>query len=63
MIKYTTKRDTNGNRYTLIIDHVTKSFTTDYNTSRCYDDYITISKRDRKKLIDNLLLNNYTWNN
>ena len=29
--KFTTKRDVNGNRYTLIIDHTARTYKNDYN--------------------------------
>lgn len=48
--KFTTKRDTNGNRYTLIIDHEKKTVKKDYNTSWDYSDFVTITKADRRKL-------------
>ena len=50
--KFTTKRDANGNRYTLEIDHDKKRFYPDYNTTCDYSEYITISKTDRQKLMD-----------
>jgi len=57
--KYTTKRDVNGNRYTLTVDDFHKTFERNYNPYS-YTDYITITKRDRNKLIDQLLENGYT---
>jgi len=59
MIKFTTKRDRNGNRYTLRVDTNKKTFHRDYNDSWHYDEYITIGKRDREKLIDQLILNGF----
>lgn len=50
--KFTTKRDANGNRYTLTIDHNKKRLYPDYNTTCDYSEYITISKTDRQKLMD-----------
>lgn len=52
MQKFTTKRDINGNRYTLIIDHVKKEYKPDYNSAYDYSDFITITRRDREKLIE-----------
>ena len=52
IIKYTTKRDANGNRYTLVIDHDNKEYKPDYNAAYDYSDYITITRRDREKLIE-----------
>ena len=48
--KYITKRDINGNRYTLIVDHINKTYKTDYNPFRDSDEYITIGKREKHKL-------------
>ena len=50
--RFTTKRDANGNRYTLIIDHDNKRIYPDYNTTCDYSGYITITKTDRQKLMD-----------
>lgn len=55
MIKFTTKRDRNGNRYTLRVDNASKTFHRDYNDSWNYSEYISIGKRDREKLIDQLI--------
>ena len=57
--KYATKRDINGNRYTLIVNDRNKTFDRSYNPFD-YSDYITISKRDRIKLVGQLLENGYT---
>lgn len=57
---FTTKRDVNGNRYTLLIDNEKKEFKADYNTTSDYSFYVTISKPDRQKLISQLLLSGYT---
>lgn len=57
--KYATKRDINGNRYTLIVDDTKKTFERSYNPYD-YSDYITIGKRDRNKLIEQLIENGYT---
>lgn len=54
MVKFTTKRDINGNRYTLKVDYENKVYYRDFNDSWNYDDYITIGKRDREKLIKQL---------
>lgn len=55
MLKFTTKRNASGNRYVVIIDIVNKTFKRDYNPGWSYSDYITIGKRDREKLIGQLL--------
>ena len=57
--KYATKRDINGNRYTLIVNDTEKTFERSYNPYD-YSDYITIGKRDRNKLIEQLIENGYT---
>lgn len=59
-LKFTTKRDVNGNRYTLEIDTDKKTYNRSYNTSNCYEDYITITKRDREKLAAELENAGYT---
>ncbi len=59
IIKYTTKRDINGNRYTLHVNHEAKTFKRDYNDSWNYSDYVTIGKRDREKLIKTLISEGY----
>lgn len=50
--KFTTKRDANGNRYTLEIDHDKRRFYPATNSSFSYSDYVTITKRDRDKLME-----------
>lgn len=57
--KFTTKRDTNGNRYTLVIDHEQKLYARNYNPYD-YSDYITIGKRDRETMIKKLEEAGYT---
>ena len=57
--KYTTKRDTNGNRYTLMVNHNRKEFMRSYNPYSI-EGFITITKKDRNKLINQLLENGYT---
>lgn len=56
--KFTTKRDRNGNRYTLVIDHERKTYARNFNPYD-YSDYITIGKRDRLKLVEQLDANGY----
>ena len=60
IIKFTTKRDINGNRKTLIIDQDGRTYRRDYNTARDYSEYITITARDREKLIQQLDAAGYT---
>lgn len=59
IIKYTTKRDINGNRKTLIVDHAGQTYRRDYNSAHDYSDFITITSRDREKLINILDSNGY----
>lgn len=54
ILKFTTKRDINGNRCTLEVNTNNNTFIAGYNTSHCYDDYITINKTDRSALIEQL---------
>ena len=60
IIKYTTKRDINGNRKTLIVNTEAQTYRRDYNTSRDYSDYITISVKDRNKIMQQLDEAGYT---
>ena len=55
--RFATKRDNNGNRYYLIVDHTNKEYTR--QPAHWYDkaDYIEVSKTDRRKL-ETLLDNN-----
>lgn len=55
---FKTKRDINGNTYTLIIDHEKKTFSRDYNPFN-YSGYITITRKERATLINNLQESNY----
>lgn len=57
--KYTTKRDINGNRYTLIIDHDRKTYKRDYNPWD-YSEYKTIGKRERERRAEELEKAGYT---
>ena len=49
--KFVTKIDRNGNRYTLEIDHDRNRIYLDSNTCN-YSDFITVTKTDRQKLIE-----------
>ena len=53
ILKFTTKRDTNGNRYTLTINTNLKTYSRSYNPFDV-SDYVTIGKRDREKLVEQL---------
>ena len=54
ILKFTTKRDINGNRKTLIVNTEAQTYRRDYNTSRDYSDYITITTKDRNKIMQQL---------
>lgn len=56
---FRTKRDINGNTYTLIIDHEGKTYKTNYNPFD-YSEYITIGKRERRDMIARLKEAGYT---
>ena len=60
ILKYTTKRDINGNRKTLIVDHSAKTYKRDYNSAHDYTDYITITAKDRDKITAQLDAAGYT---
>lgn len=51
-MSYATNRDQNGNRYILIVDHTKKEYSTTPAHWYCKEDYITISKTDRRKLLN-----------
>lgn len=59
IIRYTTKRNTSGNRYTLTVWHETKTFHRDINDSWTYSDHITVTKSDRNKIIEMLTAAGY----
>lgn len=56
--KFKTKRDINGNVYTLVINHYAKTYTLDYNPFDL-SDYILIGKRERNKMTKALEANGY----
>jgi len=58
LLKFTTKRDANGNRYTLVIDTEAKTVQKDYNPYSIWD-YIEITKKERNALYDNAIENGY----
>lgn len=53
ILKFATKRDINGNRYGVEIDTGAKIYSRNFSSWH-YDEYITIGKRDRRKLIEEL---------
>lgn len=57
--RFKTKRDINGNTYTLTIDHTTKTFNRNYNLFDM-SDFIQIGKRDRQRIIKELQTAGYT---
>lgn len=60
-IIFTTKRDVNGNRYYLTVNPIEKTFS---RIDRWYDsNFITVSKRDKNRIIEFLKKNGYTENN
>lgn len=58
LFKFTTKKDRNGNRYTLIIDTEAKTVKRDYNPFSV-SDYVVITKKERERLFDEAILNGY----
>lgn len=59
ILRFTTKRDTNGNRYTLDIDTDNKLFSYGYNTAHYYGEHITITKAERKRMIGELIADDF----
>lgn len=57
--RFITKRDTNGNRKTLIIDHVNATYKRDYNPFSP-SDYIEITSKARRAIIDEIESAGYT---
>lgn len=57
--KFKTKRDRNGNTYTLVIDHSKQGYARNYNPWDT-SEYIEIGKRDREKMIAQLEEAGYT---
>lgn len=59
VLKFKTKRDTNGNTYTLIIDTEKQTVKRDYNP---FDksDYVVIGKNDRERLYKNCIACGYS---
>jgi hypothetical protein len=58
-IKYTTKPNINGVRYTLTVDHENKKFHYDHNDAWTYSNHITITKKDREKIMFMLIESGY----
>ena len=57
--EYKTKRDTNGNTYTLTIDHSART----YSTNRmAYRGMTVITRKQRWELIEDLKKSGYTCN-
>ena len=50
--QYATKRDRNGNRYFLILDHDAKTYTTSETGFFHADDYVEVSKEKRRQLLE-----------
>lgn len=53
MLLFSTKRDINGNRYYLAIDHERKEYTREPRYFH-KEDFVEIGKRDRAKIIEAL---------
>ena len=53
MLKFKTKRDVNGNTYTLVIDTEKKTFCRGYNPF-CKGDFVEITKKARNEIIKQL---------
>ena len=60
IIKFSTERDRNGNRYYLAFDTNKKEFSLESQHWYCKEDVIIIGKRDRRALIETLKNENYT---
>lgn len=60
IIKYSTKKDINGNRYFLGIDTDKKVFSRESAHWFCREDIIEISRKDRRRIVDELENNGYT---
>lgn len=58
IFKYVTKKDASGNRYTLTADAEKKTYRKDYNLM-FYDDFITVTKKDRNKIESQLIAAGY----
>ena len=57
--KFTTKRDTNGHRYTITINHSEKTYKTAYDI-RFYDGYIETTKKGLHEIESELIKAGYT---
>lgn len=58
--KFATKRDINGNRLYLVVDHERKEYTRQINGWFCKSDgYIIIGKRELHRMVDELKANGY----
>lgn len=49
---YATKRDRNGNRYILIIDHDRRQYATTADRWYAKEDYLEVSKADRRRMLE-----------
>ncbi len=59
IIKFATKRDRNGNRYYLILDTERKQFSETASGFYHKDDYIEVTKRERRSLEIRALTDDY----
>ena len=58
-LEFATKRDVNGNRYYIGINYENKTFSRNRGKWYGREDIIEISKKDRRKLIEQLENNNF----
>lgn len=58
--KLATKRDINGNTYKLLIDHEKKTYTTEPAGFFHRSDYMTITKRDMRRIREEIKAAGYT---
>lgn len=55
LLEFSTKRDRNGNRYYLGIDTESKTFSRERGKWYGRDDVVEVGKRDRRKMISELV--------
>lgn len=63
ILKFATKRDINGNRYYLAIDTENKTFSRLPRHWFCREDFIEVTKTDKRRLIETLKKDGYTETN
>ena len=60
IVKYATPRDRNGNRYYLCVDYAEKKYAEEPAHWFCREDFIEVSKTDRRKLRDMVIDDGFT---